>query len=356
MPLSDELLGQLLLNFRDPAFAASGERFEPLGNDFVGVRIEFAEREVLKLLAHFLHAHAARKRRIDIERLFGRQPARLRRPMRQRPHVVQPVGELDQQHAHVVGDGKQKLAQIFGLLRLLGDEIELLQLGQALDQNADVMAKQAIDLGAGGVGILDRVVQERRRNGGVVELEIGEDGGDLKRVGEIWIAGVAFLRAMRPHGIDISAVEQILVGRGIVLFDPVDEFELPHQSRLARLRHPRLVLRHEARAVRYRDPRPGLVLHPRQIDRRARHHKPRPPPKLFGGGTQKDIMAPATSYKPSDRRRRDTNLAAVHKLSVNGRGRSLLPLRGSALATATASPARYRSLRPMAAAHPRSPR
>ena len=161
--------------------------------------------------------------------------ARLGRPMFERAHVVQPVGELDQQHAHVVGDGEQELAQILRLLRLLGDEVELFQLGQSLDQNADVVAEQAVDLGAGGVGILDRVVQERRGDGRVVELEIGEDRGDLERVREIRIAGGPLLLAMGPHGIDIGAVEQVLVGAGIVLLDPVDQLELPHQPRLAGL-------------------------------------------------------------------------------------------------------------------------
>ena len=42
----------------------------------------------------------------------------------ERAHVVQPVGELDQQHAHVVGDGEQELAQVLGLLGLARDEIE----------------------------------------------------------------------------------------------------------------------------------------------------------------------------------------------------------------------------------------
>ena len=50
------------------------------------------------------------------------------------------------------------------------DEIELLDLGQAVDQRADLRAEQLIDLGAGGVGVLDHVVQKRRGDGRVVEL------------------------------------------------------------------------------------------------------------------------------------------------------------------------------------------
>ena len=191
---------------------ARGQRLEPLGDDLVGVGIELAERQILELLAHLLHAHAAGERRIDVERLLGGAPARFRRPMAERAHVVQPVGELDQQHPDVVGDGEQQLAQVLGLLGLLGDEVELLELGQALDQAADVVAEQPVDLGARGVGILDRVVQQRRRDGGVVELEVGEDRGDFERMGEIGVARGALLLAMGLHGIDIGAVEQVLVG------------------------------------------------------------------------------------------------------------------------------------------------
>ncbi len=266
-----ELPGQLLLDLRDPAARPHGERIEPLADHAVGVGVELAEGEVLQLLAHLMHAHPARERRVDVERLLRRAAARLRRPMRDGTHVVQPVGELDQQDPYVVGDGEQELAQILGLLRLLGDQVELLQLGQPFDQNADVAAEEAVDLGAGRVGVLDRVVQQRRGDGRVVELELGENRGDLQRVGEVRVAGGPHLLTMRPHGIDIGAVEQVFVGGGIVLLDLVDQVVLPHQQRLARLWRRFRIERHQGRAVRHRYPGPGLVLHSRQVDRRARH-------------------------------------------------------------------------------------
>ena len=73
-----ELLGELLLDLGDPAACSRGERFEPLGDDLVGVGIEFAERQILELLAHLLHAHAAGKRRIDVERLLRGHAGALR--------------------------------------------------------------------------------------------------------------------------------------------------------------------------------------------------------------------------------------------------------------------------------------
>jgi hypothetical protein len=68
--------------------------------------------------------------------------------MVQRAHVVQAVGELDQQDAHVVGDGEQQLAKVLGLLGLLRHEVEFLDLGEAFDQPADVGAEEFVDLGA----------------------------------------------------------------------------------------------------------------------------------------------------------------------------------------------------------------
>ena len=208
---------------------------QPLADHLVGVGIELAERQVLELLAHLMHAHAAGERRIDVERLLGGAPARFRRHVRERAHVVQAVGELDQQHPHVVGDRQQELAQVLGLLGLLGDEVELLELGEALDQRADVGAEHLVDLGAGRRGVLDRVVQQRRRDGGIVELEVGQDGGDFERMGEIRIAGGALLLAMRLHGVDIGAVEQRLVGVRVVAPHALDQIVLPHHLRLGGL-------------------------------------------------------------------------------------------------------------------------
>ena len=115
--------------------------------------------------------------------------------------------------AAIASRSLRRFSACFASLR---DEVELLQLGQALDQRADLVAEQLVDLGARRLGVLDRVVQQRRDDRGVVELEVGEDRRDFERMGEIGIARGARLRAMRLHGVDIGAVEQILVGVRIV--------------------------------------------------------------------------------------------------------------------------------------------
>ena len=88
--------------------------------------------------------------------------------------------------------------------------------------------EHVVDLGAGGLGVLDGVVQQRRDDGGIVELETGQDGRDLKRMGEIGIARRPCLFAMRFHGIDIGSVQQILVCVGIVGANAFDKVVLTH--------------------------------------------------------------------------------------------------------------------------------
>ena len=91
-----------------------------------GLRHERSEREIFQLVAHVLHAHAAGERRINVERLLGNAFALVGWHKMQRAHIVQPVGELDDEDAHVIGNGQQQLAEIFSLFGTLGNEIEFL--------------------------------------------------------------------------------------------------------------------------------------------------------------------------------------------------------------------------------------
>ena len=148
---------------------------------------------------------------------------------------MQPIRKLDQQHADVVGNRQQQFAQVFGLLGLARDQFQPFQLGQALDQRADLWPEHVVDLGAGGLGVLNGVVQQRRDDGGIVELETGQDGRDLKRMGKIGIARRPYLFAMSFHGIDVGSVQQILVCVGVVGADTFDKVVLTHHSRARRL-------------------------------------------------------------------------------------------------------------------------
>ena len=68
---------------------------------------------------------------------------------------------------------------------------------------------------------------------GGVELHLRQQAGDLDRVREIRVARGAQLRAVRLHGIDIGAVERVLVRLRVVGLDLLDQLELPHHGAVA---------------------------------------------------------------------------------------------------------------------------
>ena len=177
-----------LADLLDEPLVVLGQPVEAFANSAIGFGMEPAEGELLELLAHGLHTHAAGKRRIDLQRLLAVAPAALGRHVLERTHVVQAVGQLDQQHADVGRDSDEELAEVLRLLGLLGDEVEALDLREAVDQHADLGAEELIDLRARRLGILDHIMQERRRDRRVVELEIGQDRGDFERMREVRIA------------------------------------------------------------------------------------------------------------------------------------------------------------------------
>ena len=88
----------------------------------------------------------------------------------------------------VVGDRQQELAKVLGLLGLARHQFQPFQLGETFDQRTDLVPEHVVDFSAGGLGILDGVVQQRSDDGGVIELEAGEDRSNLKRMGKIRIA------------------------------------------------------------------------------------------------------------------------------------------------------------------------
>jgi hypothetical protein len=134
------------------------------------VGIELAEGQLLEFPLHLLHADARGERRIKVHGLARDAPAPRRLlDVMQRAHVVQAVGQLHQQHADVRRHGQHQLAQVLGFLGAFRLDLEARELGDAVDQPRDVLAEQAGDLVARGVGVFERVVQQAGHDRGGVE-------------------------------------------------------------------------------------------------------------------------------------------------------------------------------------------
>jgi hypothetical protein len=76
------------------------------------------------------------------------------------------------------------------------------------------------------MSVLDRVVEHRGDDGLLVELEVGHQASHFDRMAEVRVAAGALLGAVLLHRIDIGAVEQRLVGVGVVGLDPFHKFVL----------------------------------------------------------------------------------------------------------------------------------
>jgi hypothetical protein len=74
-------------------------------------------------------------------------------------------------------------------------------------------------------------VQKGGGDGGIVELEIGEDGRHFEGMGKVGIARGTALLAMRLHGVDIGAIEHRLAGFRVIALHAFDQVVLPHHSR-----------------------------------------------------------------------------------------------------------------------------
>ena len=166
-----------------------------------------------------MHAETVGDRRVDIQRLARDAAAFLGPHDAQRAHVVQAVGQLDQDDADVARHGQQHLAEVFRLRLGLGLELDLRQLADPVDQFGDVFAELGRDVLLGRGRVLDDVVQDGRDNGFRIELQLGEDARHRNRVIDIGLAGQAVLTLVRLGTEQVGAVDFLYLVRLQVLLE-----------------------------------------------------------------------------------------------------------------------------------------
>ena len=85
----------------DVALALAALGVEAVGDLAVGLRLEVLQRQVLQLRLDLVEPEPVGERREQLLRFGGDAELLLGRHGAQRPHVVETVGELDQDDAHV---------------------------------------------------------------------------------------------------------------------------------------------------------------------------------------------------------------------------------------------------------------
>ena len=181
------------------------------------------EREILELPLDRVDSQPMRQGRVDLERLAGLRELLLLRHGAERPHVVQAVGELDQDDPHVRGHRDHHLPVVLGLALVAALERDPGQLRDAVDEVGDLLAEAVGDLGEAGARVLDRVVEQRGAERLGVEAQAGADLRHLHRVVDELLAGAAALVGVPLAGecegaLDLLLVDGVAVA-GVVLAD-----------------------------------------------------------------------------------------------------------------------------------------
>ncbi len=165
-------------------------RVEPVGDLLVALRVEVLQRQILQLPLGLLHAEAVGDGGVDLHRLKGLGALLLRRLIGHGAHVVQTVGDLDEDDADVLGHRHEHLAQILHLLLFLGRVLHARQLGDALHDVRDGRAEAVGNVGVGHAGVLDHVMQQRRDDRVLVQPKVN---GDVRRRDAVRHVGRAVL-------------------------------------------------------------------------------------------------------------------------------------------------------------------
>ncbi len=130
--------------------------------------MERGEREVLELVLDLLHAEAVGERCVDVEGLSCNALLLVFGQGGQGAHVVESVGQLDDEHPQVLGEGHEHLAHAGCLLFLAGVEVKTVQFGDAVDNERDVCPEDAFQVDQVDGRVLDGVVQQCCCDGHVV--------------------------------------------------------------------------------------------------------------------------------------------------------------------------------------------
>ena len=163
-------------------------------------RLEVLERQFLQLVLDLGHAEPVGNRRVDVERFLRNPKPLLLGQERQRPHVVQAVGQLDQDDADVVDHREQHLAEILRLALLARREGDRADLGDPLDQVGHLGTERLLEALGRRQRVLDDVVEQAGRQGDDVHPHVRQDAGHLQRMDQIRLARVAHLPLVLQGG------------------------------------------------------------------------------------------------------------------------------------------------------------
>jgi hypothetical protein len=182
----------------------------------VAPRVQGGKREVLELPLERVDPEPVGQRSVDLQRLRGLGKLGLALEVGERAHVVEPVGELDDDDAHVPAHRHDHLPQglRLGVLQVPGGQP--LELGDPVDDLRQIVPELLFELLLGDAGVLQHVVQQGGRDRRRVEAQLGEDVCRRERVVDEGLPALAGLAPVRRVGHRVCLGQQLLGPFGAV--------------------------------------------------------------------------------------------------------------------------------------------
>ena len=118
---------------------------------------------------------------------------------------MQSIGELDEDDADVLDHRQHHLAKTLGLRFGSGAELDLVEFADAVDEQRDLGTEFLLDFGNRRLGVLDRVMQDRRHDRFRIEMHVGQRLRNGNRVRDVGLAGLAGLSFVRVGAVFVGA-------------------------------------------------------------------------------------------------------------------------------------------------------
>ena len=187
---------------------------------------EVEEREVLEFPLNRTHAESIGKRRVDLHGLARLEDAPVLAQRHEGAHVMEPVGELDDDDANVVAHRHEHLAQVVDLRMAERLDLEAVDLGDAVDELGDGIAELLAHVLERVLGILDRIVQDGRAQGVAIHAKVGQDDCDFDGMHDERLAGLAKLALVSAFRKEVGLLDRLTIFviqvRGCVLEENVE--------------------------------------------------------------------------------------------------------------------------------------
>ena len=175
-------------------------------NLFILTRTAVAERQIFKFCLHVVQAKAIGKRCIEIISLRGDLHLLVRAHAAERAHVMKTVGQLQQDGTDVKLYGREHLAEVVHLLRLL--IFLLLLLSHDTDEESHVVAEALANLVYAVWAVFHNIVQECCHNRVCTQFQLFcQDACHSNRMTDIRLTRLAQLALMRKSSKVVGFVQ-----------------------------------------------------------------------------------------------------------------------------------------------------